>query len=185
MLNDALIDLQHAQVSKVYGKYAGKVIDNQDPLNLGRLQVSCAAVLGDAKVWARPCVPYAGPGVGMFFLPPKGAGVWVEFEGGVPGRPIWVGCYWNSGELPADASTPDTKLIITDTASLKIDDQQGEVKLSNHNEASTTWAQDIKAEAGNATHTVGAAGVVSEASPGKVEVGASGVSINSGAFTVS
>jgi len=40
-------------------------------------------------------------GVGLFFLPPKGANVWVEFEGGDPDYPIWSGCFWSDGEVPA------------------------------------------------------------------------------------
>ena len=80
MIGDALLDFQHAHLSKVWGKYAGTVVDNQDPNNMGRLKVSCLAVLGDGQVWAMPCVPYAGKNVGFYFIPPKGAGVWVEAE---------------------------------------------------------------------------------------------------------
>ena len=49
-----------------------------------------------------PCVPYAGPNVGIAFLPEVGSGVWIEFEGGDVSYPIWVGCYWRDGEVPAD-----------------------------------------------------------------------------------
>ena len=185
MLNDALLDLHAAHLHKVWGKYAGKVVDNDDPEQMGRLKVSCPAVLGDASVWAMPCVPYAGPGGGFYFIPPKDAGVWVEFEGGDVSRAIWTGCYWAKGELPSDAGSADVKLIVTDKATLKIDDAAVEVQLSNANDARTTWGEDVSTEAGSATHTVGADGVVSESSPGKVEVGAAGVSINSGAFKVS
>ena len=41
-----------------FGKYRGKVEQNIDPLNQGRLQVSCPAALGTGKLsWAMPCVP--------------------------------------------------------------------------------------------------------------------------------
>ncbi|HBL27563.1 MAG TPA: baseplate assembly protein, partial [Acidobacteria bacterium] len=54
-----------------YGKYRGKVSNNIDPLQIGRLQVSVPEVLGDGRLsWALPCVPFAGPGVGFFALPP-------------------------------------------------------------------------------------------------------------------
>lgn len=108
--------------------------------------------------------------------------------GGVRGsdtsRPIWTGCYWAKGQLPSQAGSPDTKLIVTDKATLQIDDSAGEVVLKNASGASTTWSSDVKTEAGVATHTVGAIGVVSEAAPGKVEVGAAGVTLNNGAFKV-
>ena len=34
-------------------------------------------------------------------IPPVGANVWVEFEGGDPDYPIWSGCFWGTGEVPA------------------------------------------------------------------------------------
>lgn len=37
----------------------------------------------------------AGDGVGMFFVPPEGANVWIEFEGGDP-----EGCFWDIGKTP-------------------------------------------------------------------------------------
>jgi hypothetical protein len=185
MLNDALLDFQHAQLSKVWGKYAGKVVDNADPEQMGRLKVSCDAVLGGETVWALPCVPYAGKGVGFFFIPPKDAGVWIEFEGGDVSRAIWTGCYWAKGDLPSDAASADIKLIVTDKAMVKVDDSSGDIVVQNQSDSSITWSDDVKTEAGSATHTVGASGVVSESTPGKLEVGAAGVTINDGAFKVS
>jgi uncharacterized protein involved in type VI secretion and phage assembly len=184
MLNNFLLDFHQAQLAKVWGKYAGKVADNADPEQMGRLKVTCDAIFGAETVWAVPCVPYAGKGVGFYFIPPKDAGVWIEFEGGDTSRPIWTGCYWAKGELPSDAASADIKLIVTDKASLKIDDSSGEVVLQNQNDAKTTWADDVKTEAGSATHTVGADGVVSESTPGKLEVGAAGVTINNGSMTI-
>lgn len=68
-----------------FGKYRGKVESNLDAFQQGRVQVSCPAVLGDGSLsWAMPCAPYAGSGVGFFAVPPNGANVWVEFEGGDP-----------------------------------------------------------------------------------------------------
>lgn len=184
MISDAYLDFQNAQLHKVWGKYAGKVESNTDSQQMGRLQVSCPAVLGSGQVWALPCVPYAGPGVGFFFMPPVGAGVWVEFEGGDVSRAIWTGCYWAQGDLPSDAASADIKLIVTDKATLKIDDSSGEVVLKNQSDASVIWNDNVTTEAGSATHTVGAAGVVSESAPGKVEVGAAGVTVNNGTFKV-
>ena len=183
---DSLFEPITAHLHKVWGKYAGKVVSVDDSESMGRVQVSCPAVLGDQPVWALPCVPYAGPGVGFFFIPPVGAGVWVEFEGGDVSRAIWTGCYWAKGDLPSDAASADIKLIVTDTCSLKIDDSSGEIELKNNREATTTWSADISAEAGQAKHTVGASGVSSESASGagKLEVTDGGVVVNSGAFSV-
>ena len=92
----------------------------------GRVQVSCPAVLGDGTLsWAMPCVPYAGAGVGFFAIPPNGANIWVEFEGGDPDYPIWSGCFWGVGEVPAMPTLPQTKMLKTDAITLKLDDLPG------------------------------------------------------------
>jgi hypothetical protein len=84
-----------------YGKYRGKVAGTLDPLNLARIQVSVPAVLGDGRAsWAMPCAPFAGRKVGFLAIPPVGANVWVEFEGGDPDYPIWSGGFWGPGEAP-------------------------------------------------------------------------------------
>ena len=48
--------------------------------------------------------------------------MWVEFEGGDPDYPIWTGCFWGDGEAPAIRDRPETKIIKTDTATIKLDD---------------------------------------------------------------
>jgi Type VI secretion system/phage-baseplate injector OB domain len=110
-----------------YGKYRGKVATNLDPLSLGRVQVGCPAVLGDGRLsWAMPSLPYAGPGVGLFLIPPVGADVWVEFEGGDPDYPIWAGCFWASpGDVPAQPAIAQTKLLKTDGLTLTVNDIPG------------------------------------------------------------
>jgi hypothetical protein len=88
-----------------YGKYRGIVRDNADPLQLGRITATVPAVLGEQTTgWALPCTPYAGDGVGSFTIPPAGAGVWIEFEGGNLDHPIWVGGWWGDGQAPAEES---------------------------------------------------------------------------------
>lgn len=85
-----------------YGKHRGVVVDNIDPLQLGRVLVQVPKIFnGDAR-WAMPCVPVAGHLSGVFLLPPVGAPVWVEFEQGDIELPIWVGGYWvDAAELPS------------------------------------------------------------------------------------
>ena len=104
---------------RVYGKYRGVVLNTTDPLNLGRIQASVGEVLGEVPTgWATPCAPYAGTGAGLFSVPPVGAGVWIEFEGGDVSRPIWSGCYWGAGEVPLNPpgapSLPTTKIWRSD-----------------------------------------------------------------------
>jgi len=113
-------------MSQFFGKYRGKVISNVDPMMLGRVQVSVPAVLGGGLLsWAMPCVPYAGPGVGFFAIPPIGANLWVEFEGGDPDYPIWAGCFWGLGEVPAMPALAAMKIFKTDGVTLTINDLPG------------------------------------------------------------
>ena len=87
---------------RYYGKYRAVVLDNVDPLRLGRVQVQVPDVLGaGVGHWAMPCVPLAGHQSGVFLLPQVGAPVWVEFEQGDAELPIWAGGYWlDAAELP-------------------------------------------------------------------------------------
>jgi Type VI secretion system/phage-baseplate injector OB domain len=86
---------------KYYGKYRGTVINNIDPMQIGRLQVIVPDVSIIPGSWAMPCVPLAGIQNGMYTLPIIGSGVWIEFEQGNPDYPIWTGCFWGTAaEVP-------------------------------------------------------------------------------------
>jgi uncharacterized protein involved in type VI secretion and phage assembly len=82
------------------GKYRGTVVNNIDPMLKGRLLVTVPDAVGlTPSSWAEPCVPLAGPTgppMGVYMVPPIGAGVWVEFEHGDPNLPVWVGCRWGA-----------------------------------------------------------------------------------------
>lgn len=85
-----------------YGKYRGMVLNNVDPLQIGRLQVQVPDVAGLVPTsWAMPCFPSSGKQMGVYMLPQIGSGVWVEFEQGDPDYPIWSGCWFGSvAEMP-------------------------------------------------------------------------------------
>ncbi|ACL24397.1 phage baseplate assembly protein V [Chloroflexus aggregans] len=109
-----------------FGKYRGKVENNVDPLQQGRVQVSVPTVLGEGRTsWAMPCVPFAGNGVGLFLIPPTGAYVWVEFEGGDPDYPIWSGCFWGTGEVPASPAVAEMKVLKTAAGTITINELPG------------------------------------------------------------
>ena len=113
-------------MTQYFGKYRGKVENNLDPQMMGRVQVSVPAVLGEGTLsWAMPCTPYAGPGVGLFAVPPNGANVWVEFEAGDPDYPIWSGCFWGLGDAPAQPAVPFVKVLKTDNLKLELNDTPG------------------------------------------------------------
>jgi hypothetical protein len=168
MNEDLLFELADRLQNRFYGKYRGTVTD-VDPPTL-RIKATVPAVLGTTPSgWCLPCVPYAGPDVGIFFVPSPGAGVWIEFEGGDVSQPIWSGCYWRTGELPSQA-TPTTRGIITAAPhQLLFDDSADEVTIGDSN---------------GGTVALDSSGVTTTRGGSKVAVAEGGVSVNDDAFTV-
>ena len=61
------------------------VTNNEDPEKIGRIRVRCGELGGNNEeiaFWATPHFPYAGPDVGMFFIPPVGAAVEIDWIAG-------------------------------------------------------------------------------------------------------
>jgi uncharacterized protein involved in type VI secretion and phage assembly len=85
-----------------YGKYPGTVRNNIDPNQKGRLLVEVGDVGGNMiSSWASPCLPVVGPNMGIFTVPPIGAGVWVEFVRGDADFPVWTGGFYSEVDVPA------------------------------------------------------------------------------------
>ena len=167
-MNDALIlDLLERVKHRFYGKYRGTVTD-VDAATM-RVKASVPSVLGDIPSgWCTACVPYAGPNVGFAMLPDVGSGVWVEFEGGDPSYPIWVGGYWRSGEYPSQASST-TRVIVTQSGSLAFDDNASSVTLADTSNDSLTLSG-------------GSSTIASQM--GKIVADASGVTVNDSSLVV-
>ena len=125
------------QAVRFYGKYRGRVVANRDPQKLGRLKAHVPEVLGEENSgWALPCVPYSGDGSGQYTVPEPGTGVWIEFEAGDPSRPIWSGCWWGDGQLPADNSgesgAPSLRIIRSEQGlMLTFDDSSQVITVSD------------------------------------------------------
>ena len=105
-----------------FGKYRATVLQNIDPEQRGRLQLNIPDVLGPIpSTWAEASVPLAGPSgppMGVYMVPPIGAGVWVEFEHGDPNLPVWTGCRWGAqSDIPpfARAGIPASPNIVLQT----------------------------------------------------------------------
>ena len=168
MSDPLLQDLMDLVRSRFYGKYRGVVTD-VDAATM-RIKASVPSVLpATGTGWCMPCVPYAGPQVGVLMLPEVGSGVWIEFEGGDVSYPVWVGMYWHSGDVPSQASAT-VKCIITAAGSLAMDNDAGSITLT---------------DAQQNTVVLDSSGVTSTSGSGSVAIGASGVNVNNGAFEVS
>ncbi|GAA1857092.1 phage baseplate assembly protein V [Myceligenerans crystallogenes] len=162
---------------RFYGKYRGTVENNVDPMQLGRVQVRCPVVLGSGRMsWAMPCTPYAGDGVGLFLVPPVGAHVWVEFEGGDPDSPILGGCFWGPGQVPASPAVAEVKMFRTDSVSVEVSDLPGAggIRISVGSPAVT----------GGITIDATSSGVEIAMGKGKIALSPVSVSINDGALEV-
>jgi hypothetical protein len=159
-----------------FGKYRGTVANTVDPLQLGRVQVSVPAVLGDGSLsWAMPCVPYAGDRVGLFAVPPVGANIWVEFEGGDPSYPILAGCFWGTGQTPGDG-LPTTKVLATDGVTVTVNDLPGAGGLTiDVAPPAVPVAMKVACTSAGIELSIGAS---------KVVLSAASVSVNDGALEV-
>lgn len=114
------------------GKYRTKVVDTIDPDLSGRITVGVPENSDlSGLIFAIPCAPLFGAGVGFVAVPPVGANVWVEFEGGDTDNPaIWTGGFWDPGEMPIVSSDAGGLTMVT-TGGLRIVlDTQG-IEFSN------------------------------------------------------
>lgn len=129
---------------RYYGTYKGFVHSNDDPDNLGRLQLLVPKVYGDEpyEEWAVSKGIYAGAGVGSFWIPAKGDQVWVSFENGDIRFPIWEYGAWRTGEVP-EGATKDVKILQTNSGQriefndtdklIRIKDSHGHIIELNEN----------------------------------------------------
>jgi uncharacterized protein involved in type VI secretion and phage assembly len=168
MNDQTLMDVLDRLRNRFFGKYRGVVTD----VDAGTLRIKAKvpAVLADQPTgWARACVPFAGPGTGIAFLPEIGVGVWIEFEGGDVSYPIWVGGFWHDGEQPADA-TASVKAIVTKAGQKILFDQDGgTITVTDQN---------------NNTITLGADGVSLQRGASQIDLGDAEVNVNQGALEV-
>jgi hypothetical protein len=175
---------------RYYGKFRGLVINNIDPMQIGRIMAQVPDVLGEApSSWAMPCVPAAGIQAGCFIVPPVGAQVWIEFEQGNPDYPIWTGGFWGvAADVPILALAPPPLLpppplgqnIVLQTSG------QNTVVVSDTTPAPFIGGITLKS-AGGAMLVVNDTGIYLTCGPGLATIMMTGptVAINETALTIS
>ncbi len=175
----------------------GIVRSVSDPQRKGRVQVQLPAIdpAGDALLWARVAVPFAGDDYGAFLLPDVDTEVLIAFVAGDALSPVIVGNLWNGAtsvpeELPGNAvdrwsftGKNGTRIAIIEQAN-----GQEKVEISMPSGAVTATLTDaaggeLKLEAAGNTITLAPAGVTID-SPAKVTVNASSVAVSAGMVTV-
>jgi hypothetical protein len=124
---------------KFYGKYRAKVVDINDPEKRGRIRVQCPAVLGNSKsAWCEPCIPYATDFSGDYYVPPINEGIWVEFEGGDPNKPIWTGGWYKIGSTPLlpNSKPDDTRFVCFKDTVIHLNNREVIIELRQGNNTS-------------------------------------------------
>jgi hypothetical protein len=101
------------------------------------------AVLDDqACPWAEPALPFAGDGHGLVMLPRVGDGVWIEFEAGDLGHPIWSGCVFPDGGRP-DPVGERVRVIVTDNGhKVVLDEENNRIQLVHPGGGTLTMSAD-------------------------------------------
>ena len=87
------------------GIYRARVENNQDPLNIGRVQIRVPMIHGfpnsgisnKSLPWASKSSMSAGYGFGSFIVPEVGEYVFVMFEDGDSSKPVYIGSCFGSG----------------------------------------------------------------------------------------
>lgn len=98
----------------------------------------------EALPWAKPCFPFGGQKRaanaaasngnvtdGFFMLPSVGSTVWVAFELGHTGLPVWLGGWFGDGELPPEITDPAAIRLIKSPAGhvFLMDDTEGAERI--------------------------------------------------------
>jgi uncharacterized protein involved in type VI secretion and phage assembly len=81
----------------IAGAHLARVTSVQDHLGLSRVEVAMLGPDpdGQAPLWARVAVPFAGDNRGAFLIPDVGDEVLIVFLGSDPRHPVVVGGLWN------------------------------------------------------------------------------------------
>ncbi len=120
---------------RFYGAYRGEVVSNEDPENLGRLQVSCSALYGSEKPdeWAWPRGNMAGAGYGVFWIPQPGDPIYVSCINGDPRFPLWEYGWWTSDSIPAGAKPKVYVFLTPDGNRIELNDDAGFIQIIQKN----------------------------------------------------
>jgi Type VI secretion system/phage-baseplate injector OB domain len=187
-----------------FGKYTGIVKDNSDPDKLGRIQVVVPSIFPATELMqARAALSY-----GHYFVPENESKVWIEFEGGDSGLPLWTGLQYVSGEWATEAAvdpptiraikTPSGHVLLFDDTSgqeaiqltdgvnghvIKLDQNGVTVTdgVSSHELGFASGGVTVKeGGGGNSVELTSSSITVKTSSGAKVELSATGVSVDAG-----
>jgi len=167
-----------------------------DPDRSGRIQVKLPAIdpAGDAKIWARVAVPYAGDSFGAFLIPDVDSEVLVVFTAGDSGWPVVIGNLWNGvtglpEEFPGSTVDRWTLTGKNGTRIAIVEENEGQEKVEIQLPSGTVSATltdenggEVRLEAAGSTLKLSSSGVSID-TPGSFEVNASSMTLTAGSIT--
>lgn len=121
-------------IGMYYSSYRGYVINNEDPNNMGRLQIMVPAVDGSNAdpTWVPSKAMWGGKDYGVHLIPNKGDVVWVEYAFGKANKPMWSHHGWSNGQKPIEFNHPNIYGFKTPEGHIiSIDDNKGEIEIKS------------------------------------------------------
>lgn len=165
---------------KFYQTYEGKVENNIDPEQKGRVQISIHSlgwITQDLWIWAEP--EFANRG--SFIVPAIGDEIKIYFQDADPEKPVYRGYFYYLNENPIPETDAKKGILIhTKNTDIKIywDDNIGELNID------TTGNLNLNTIAGNVTVKAALTGTVTLetdiAGIGKIVMNPSGVTLGQG-----
>jgi hypothetical protein len=107
---------------RLWGLYAGTVVNRDDPERLGRIKVLVPGLIEPESSWALP----RGGGSryrGALSVPPMGCDVFVQFVNGDPNMPTWEPGPYGAGEAFPEHLDPDISVFGVGPFRLVIDER--------------------------------------------------------------
>lgn len=140
---------------KIYGNKRGVVLDNEDPLDAGRVKIRVFGVYDDLPEDAIPWSLYSDPfmggnsDVGGMFVPDLGSHVWVFFEEGEQDQPVYFAGAPARSDGPMEVRTqgkyPNNKVFKTKSGhTIEFDDTEGatRIRIAHKSESQKIWADN-------------------------------------------
>ncbi len=128
--SDAVREIKEKKVS---GLQLARVVDLNDPEEMGRIKVSYPWLDSEQTVWVRVAVPHAGKDRGWYCLPELDDEVLIGFEHGDSNYPVVLGCLYNKENAPmkeAISGENDVKMFMTRSGNkILFNDRDGNEQL--------------------------------------------------------
>ncbi|MFS4432207.1 type VI secretion system Vgr family protein [Chryseobacterium sp. S90] len=122
---------QDGEAVPIGEQQSARVIDNNDPLGMGRVRVQFPwqENKGTSSPWLRLLQPHAGGGKGFYFVPEKGEEISVGFESNNAEKPYVMGTHYNGIEKSDFQSENNAKKVIQTRSGnrIEMDDEAGSI----------------------------------------------------------